>query len=78
MDCCSDEEGLPDDEKSTIRLSEIPSENNNEIPLANQFSVLGVEEPTDGIEMITITETIILEEPEINSVDKTVPTSVER
>ncbi|GFU06636.1 hypothetical protein NPIL_90501 [Nephila pilipes] len=64
--------------KSKIRFSEIPSENNNEIPLANQFSVLGVEEPTDGIEMTTTTETTNFEEPEINSVKKTVSTAVEK
>ncbi|GFT11026.1 hypothetical protein NPIL_73971, partial [Nephila pilipes] len=56
----------------------LPSEKNNEILLAKQFSVLRVEESIDGVEMITTTEATNLEEPKISSVEKTVLTAVER
>ncbi|GFU29054.1 hypothetical protein NPIL_10031 [Nephila pilipes] len=56
----------------------MPSENNNEIPLADQFSVLGVEEPNDGTKMITTTEATYFERNRNQLIRKTVPIAEER
>ncbi|GFU46248.1 hypothetical protein NPIL_389551 [Nephila pilipes] len=56
----------------------MPSENNNEIPLADQFSVLGVEEPNDGTKIITTTEATYFERNRNQLIRKTVPIAEER
>ncbi|GFT86725.1 hypothetical protein NPIL_529291 [Nephila pilipes] len=56
----------------------MPSENNNEIPLADQFSVLGVEEPNDGTKMITTTEATYFGRNRNQLIRKTVPIAEDR